>query len=215
MKDMHNEELAPPEGRRLAGPPLAVATTTATRASTTINKQEAAPLANLLAFHRSIRAALAVFDETASLASAGLVDVIKTSALFDFFQGPMQWHDEDESKSLLPRLLRARVGLKPAIDACAADHNKMDAAVTAVLFHLREVSIAGAEPDAALLRCTAWELRRVLEPHLQREETQIFPAAFELFSPGDLEEMTLEMQARRMRRWAQNQARGAADPDRR
>lgn len=188
-------------------------TSTTARASTS-NPREAGPLTNLLAFHRSIRASLAVFDETASLASAGLIDVIKTSALFDFFQGPMQWHDEDESISLLPRLLRARPSLKPAINACAAEHDRMDAAVNAVLFHLREVSIAGAEPDADLLRSTAWQLRRVLEPHLQREETEIFPAAFELFSPTDLEEMTREMQARRLRRWAERQARPAADPDR-
>ncbi len=165
-----------------------------------------AVLENLLAFHRSIRASLSVFDETASLASAGLVDVIKTAALYDFFCGPMRWHDDDESKSLLPRLLRLRRSLQVAIEACGAEHSKMDVAVAAVLFHLRELSFAGAAPDAELLRSAAWELRRVLEPHLQREEKEIFPAAFELLSPGELEEMAIEVHCRRLRRFTQKES---------
>lgn len=180
--------------------------TVATPSLWAANTHDAGPLANLLAFHRSIRAALRVFDETASLAASGLVDVIKTSSLYDFFQGPMQWHDEDESTSLLPRLLHLRPSLRPAIDACDAEHGKMVIAMNRVLVHLREVSIAGAEPDAGLLRATATELRRVIKPHLEREEHEIYPAAMELYRAGDLEVLALEMQARRLRRWVRNQA---------
>ena len=159
-------------------------------------------MVTLLAFHRSIRAALGVFDEIASLASAGVVDVIKASALYDFFRGPMQWHDDDEGKSLLPRLLKADPArLRALVEQCQAEHDRMDAAVAAVLLHLHEISVGAAEPDQALLRSTALELRRVLEPHLVREERHIFPAALELLTPADFDAIALEMHASRLRRW--------------
>ncbi|MDP2341868.1 MAG: hemerythrin domain-containing protein [Deltaproteobacteria bacterium] len=158
-------------------------------------------LSNLLAFHRSIRASLEVFDETASLASIGLVDVVKASALYDFFVGPMQWHDEDEGRSLLPRLLRADPArFNDVVAACRDEHTRMEATLASVLLHLREVSFAGAEPDPELLRAAALQLREVLEPHLHREETAIFPAARRLLTTADLDEMTSEMRARRLRR---------------
>lgn len=163
------------------------------------NHHDAGPLDNLLAFHRSIRAALRLFDEAVARAANGLVDVNKTLALCDFFQGPMQWHDEDESLSLLPRLRHA---LQPATDDCDAEHRRMDAALRGVLGQLRDSRNVGPAPDVALLRSTAAELREVIEPHLQREETEIYPAARALFCAGDLAAMALEMQARRLRRWS-------------
>jgi hypothetical protein len=175
-----------------------------TTTTTTTTTTEPAALVGLIAFHRSIRASLAVFDEIASLASAGMADVIKASALYDFFVGPMRWHDEDEGRSLLPRLLRADPArLADVIDACRTEHIRMDAAITGVLVHLREVGTGGAEPDAGRARLTAWELRRVLEPHLLREETEIFPVALQLLTRADLDEMELEMRARRLRRMAE------------
>ncbi len=163
---------------------------------------EAGPLDTLLAFHKSIRSALRLFDEAVVRAKAGTVDAGKILALCDFFQGPMQWHDEDEGRSLLPRLLHHRQDLQVVVDACDAEHAKMEVALHGVLRHLRDVGSAGARPDVALLRSTAVELREVIEPHLQREETEIYPVAKALFCDGDVAGMALEMQSRRLRRWS-------------
>lgn len=155
----------------------------------------------LRGFHRSIRASLQVLDETTALASAGMVDVIKASALNDFFRGPMRWHDEDEGRSLLPRLLQKDPSIRAAIEACNDEHAAMERTIDRVLDHLRALS-DGGEPDPELLRRTAIDLRAALEPHLRREEEDIFPAALRLLTPAEFAEMSLEMKARRLRRQA-------------
>jgi len=155
----------------------------------------------LRGFHRSIRASLQVLDETTALASAGMTDVIKASALNDFFRGPMHWHDEDEGSSLLPRLLEKDPSIRALVAACSEEHAAMERTIDRVLGHLRSLS-DGGEPDPELLRRTAIDLRAALEPHLRREEEHIFPAALRYLTPAEFTEMSLEMRARRLRRQA-------------
>jgi hypothetical protein len=171
------------------------------------------PLATLPAFHKSIRLALEAFGATAGLASVGLCDVIKASALVDFFVGPMRWHDEDETRSLLPRLLARDPALQGAIDDCAAAHAHMERALDDVLDHLRAIASGAMQPDAALLLATHDELRQVLEPHLHREEHELFPAAEALLDAAALREIALEMHARRLLRLAVMPASPRKAPD--
>lgn len=150
----------------------------------TVDSGAPAALTTLLAFHQSIRSALTIFDETSS-------DSAKAKVLYEFFRGPMRWHDEDEGASLLPRLMKAdRARVIGFVQACEAEHDSMESAVDDVIHNPR------------LLRLTAWELRRLIEPHLHREETEIFPLALELLSPQDFDDIAGEMHGRRVARWA-------------
>lgn len=168
---------------------------------------EPSALRALLGFHRSIRAALQALDELAAISAS--VDGDKAAKLHDFFRWPMRWHDEDEAKSLMPRLLAADSRLAAAVTACAAEHAAMEALLDSILIHLHDVSVGAATPDAALLTTTARQLRAVLEPHLRREETELFPIARALLSPGDFADIASEMRVRRLRR-ARAMAKGDA-----
>ncbi len=158
-------------------------------------------LTSLLTFHRSIRVALQVFASTAGLASAGLFDVIRVSALSDFFCGPLRWHDEDEALSLLPRLLdvdpeRAR----GPIAACALEHARVAQAIDGVLDHLQALTDGSVAPDAELLATVNHELQTVFTAHLLHEEQEIFPLARAVLNNEALRQMGLEMHARRLLR---------------
>ena len=69
-----------------------------------------------------------------------------------------------------------------------------------MLDHLREIAGMVAHPDAILLHNAARTVRAVLEPHLQREEREVFPAARKLFGAADLVQMSDEIAARRRQR---------------
>lgn len=162
------------------------------------------PLATLLTFHRSIRVALQVFGSTAGLASAGLFDVIRVSALSDFFRGPLRWHDEDEALSLLPRLLDADPErARDPIAACALEHARVAQAIDGVLDHLQALADGSVAPDAELLATVNLELQTVLTAHLLREEREIFPLARAVLDDDARREIGLEMHARRLLRLAQ------------
>lgn len=154
----------------------------------------------LLGFHQSIRASLRSLEELAEVSTGGGVDGVRAATLHDFFRGPMRWHDDDESRSLLPRLLAADRSIAGALAACAGEHARMEAILDVVLVHLRDVGTGAAAPDAALLTKTAWQLRTVLEPHLRREELGLFPLARALLSPADFTAIASEVRVRRLRR---------------
>lgn len=177
---------------------------------TTVQQAKSDPLQGMLLFHRSIRAALATFDDVARLAELGDVDVAKTEALYDFFTGPMRWHDLDERESLLRRLARADPqkfddALRSALD----EHECIERIVDDVLEHLRDMAGYGAWPDAHLLHDVARKLREVLEPHLEREEREVFPRARALLSSTDLDDIENEITMRRLRRLAVSNRRSA------
>jgi len=160
------------------------------------------PLESMLLFHRSVRAALDTFDDIARLAVRGNVDLLKSQALYDFFTGPMRWHDHDERESLLRRLASrepARFG--DALRESIAEHDSVERVVDEVLDHLRAIARRGI-PDVMLLTRTADDLRRILEPHLEREERDVFEVARRVLTKADLRDMATEIAARRLRRIA-------------
>jgi hemerythrin-like domain-containing protein len=159
------------------------------------------PLRVLLMFHRSVRAALDTFDAFAAEASSGQVDARKALALHDFFTGPMRWHDVDEHESLLMRLARKDAeAFHAAVRDSIAEHEAVDEAVRSVVRHLYDVAHGRAPADAARLTVGASRLRALLEPHLAREERDVFPRAASVLSAGDLDEMSEEMAGRRAQR---------------
>jgi hemerythrin-like domain-containing protein len=66
--------------------------------------------------------------------------------------------------------------------------------------HLLDVARAGSLPDASLLTDASARLRAVMEPHLRREELELFPLARRAFSEQDLVRMRGEMATRRKQR---------------
>lgn len=161
------------------------------------------PIRAMLLFHRSIRAALQVFDEVVALAEDGRCDELKASALCDFFTGPMRWHDIDERESLLKRLAHVDApAFGAALQAALAEHDQIDAIVAGVINHLQRLSQLAALPDPVLLRSAAARLRGLLEAHLEREEREVFPRARKLLSARDLADISREVVARRVRRRA-------------
>lgn len=161
------------------------------------------PLKELLLFHRSIRAALVTFDALAGEAEAGRqCDPYKAAALYDFFTGPMRWHDVDERMSLLSRLGR-RTDASLNVDAVAQatkEHDEVEAAIVDVLDHLQAVAGLATHADPILLRNSARRMRAVIEPHLEREERDVFPAARASLGEAELAEMHDEIAARRANR---------------
>lgn len=163
----------------------------------------------LLGFHRSIRASLQALDGLTGLPADSAIQG-KAATLHDFFRWPMRWHDEDESASLLPRL-RSCGAAAGALAACAGEHDTMEAVLDSILGHLHDVGVGSSSPDMALLTKAAHELRFVLEPHLRREETELFPLARRVLTNRDLDEMASEMRVRRLRRVHDIASRVSAD----
>jgi hemerythrin-like domain-containing protein len=162
-------------------------------------------LTELEGFHRNIRAALQALHDVAKAAARGDVDRVKVCALYDFFIGPLHWHDIDERESLLPRLAphaHARV-----FHIVADDHAAIEAACEDVLAHLHDVAAGTAVPDAQRLAAADQRLHDLVVPHLAREETHIYPLARATLSPDALRSIAAEVNVRRMRRMSSSLAK--------
>ncbi len=171
---------------------------------------EPAALRALLGFHRSIRASLNALDALAAGPTTDPALETKAAALHDFFRWPMRWHDEDEAHSLLPRLRGAGGRIAAALAACAAEHDAMEDVIESVLGHLHDVGVGASSVDAPRLTRSGQQLRSVLEPHLRREETELFPMARAMLTTAELDEMSAEMRVRRLRRVHDVASRAAA-----
>jgi hemerythrin-like domain-containing protein len=76
------------------------------------------------------------------------------------------------------------------------EHAQLESIVDRILDHLRAIVQRNAWPDTAVLRATAHELRAVLEPHLEREERVLFPAARARLDAAALSRIEAEINAR-------------------
>lgn len=154
------------------------------------------PLRSLLLFHRGVRASMDAFDALVAAAESGRVDTYKAAALYDFFTGPMRWHDLDERESVLKPLAKADASFANAVDEAIHDHAQLESIVDRILDHLRAIVQKSAWPETAVLRATARELRAVLQPHLEREERELFPAARAHLDATALLRIEMEIAAR-------------------
>lgn len=160
------------------------------------------PLVRLVAFHRGIRVALDAFDDVAALARVGLAEPLRARALAEFFRGPLRAHDEDERLVLLPALLAAPHPVRVArlLAAAAREHAVLERLVLDALVDLDGVAWHGACARADALSRASVALRAVLEPHLAREEEELFPLARLLLDDGALRDVQRFIDARRERK---------------
>lgn len=160
------------------------------------------PLDGLLFFHRSIRVALDALDALAAVARIGATEQVRAHALLDFFKGPMRWHDVDERQSVIVPLLQGEASERTVeiLRAARREHEEIEALVDTLVVHLGDIARHGLLPDAALLTEAAARLRTVMEPHLRREEAELFPLARASFGEQDLARMRTEIQSRRRAR---------------
>ncbi len=137
------------------------------------------PILALCTFHTGVRAALDAFDDVALLARLGVVDPVKAQALAAFFRGPMRRHDEVERQVLLPLLRAAHAPdrVDRLVAACGREHEAMERVLDAVLAHVDDLGAMRTDPSGAVLTDAAVRLRKIVEPHLEREEQEIFPLA--------------------------------------
>jgi hemerythrin-like domain-containing protein len=166
------------------------------------------PLKTLLLFHRSVRASLDAFDALIAAADSGRVDEYKAAALHDFFTGPMRWHDLDERESVLKPLALVDPSFVDAVAVAVHEHAELQNIVDRIVEHLGEIGCKSAWPRTDALRASARELRSVVEPHLEREERELFPAARARLDAAALLRIEAEIAAREE---ARKQARSAAE----
>ena len=152
--------------------------------------------------HARIRHFMQLSRTLADAVDAPQNDVADAAAsLIRYFGEALPLHEEDENLTLFPRLYDAApLGspLREAARTMVEQHRMIDELVAELL------SLCGAihcEPErlpslAHRLRQVSSALDEVFESHLNMEETVIFPALQQL-APGQLEEITGEMQQRR------------------
>lgn len=128
-------------------------------------------------------------------ADADSIDAVDRA--LSFLEGPGARHERDEEESLFPRL-RRHLELLSLLDDLVADHNH-HASLVAQLRSLRS-GWSRLGPDAGLgaaFAMAANELARAYRNHIEREEHDLLPAAKELLSAAEVDELTREMRARR------------------
>jgi hemerythrin-like domain-containing protein len=110
-----------------------------------------------------------------------------------FFDRAMQRHEQDEEKSLFPRLVGV-AKLAPILDRLTVQHRDQAALI-------EELRWLGAAPGLATvgLADVIYRLEEAYSEHVAVEERELFPAARELLDAGTLEAMAGEMEARRGR----------------
>jgi hemerythrin-like domain-containing protein len=156
------------------------------------------PFAMLRGSHRRLEERLASLEEAArSLGDpASVADAIaECESVLAFFGRSVARHEEDEEKSLFPRLAQ-HSELSPVITALNAEHEqqrRLAEDLGAVVESL------GYDPDARVLLGIVESLRTAYRRHIEREEKDLFPAAEKLLSPDNIADMAREMDARRGR----------------
>jgi hemerythrin-like domain-containing protein len=111
----------------------------------------------------------------------------------EFVDRSVQRHEEDEERSLFPRLARVRT-LAPLLDRLTVQHRDQSAAVE----ELRAL-LAAAVLDERRMREVVARLRAAYAEHIALEERELFPAARAALDANDVSELAAEMDARRGR----------------
>jgi len=101
-----------------------------------------------------------------------------------YFTVALPLHEQDEDRSLFPRLLQHSPGLAPTIALLRADHQRQ-ALVVAALVALCEQLLGPpgpAGPRAGALAAAAEAVSQSWKDHLAIEERELFPQAHQLSS---------------------------------
>lgn len=163
------------------------------------------PIDTLLACHDRIR----TFLRTAERAIAAGPEVPARevadagAAVARYFSVAFPLHAEDEDRSLAPRLARHELPAEvaQAVAAGTEEHVELETLAAALVASARAIA---ADPGARAaiaprVREEIARLRALVEPHLAREESVVFPAVRRLLGPEDLAGIVQEIRARRER----------------
>lgn len=121
-------------------------------------------------------------------------------AVHRYFHRALPLHIEDEDLSLLPRLEAvADAEVRQALEQMSDEHDPLDSRIRALIPTWRLLSEKPTELEA--VKSDMFEQANAIEqlmlPHLELEETVIFPAARRLLSKEALEEIAGQMRDRR------------------
>jgi hemerythrin-like domain-containing protein len=145
------------------------------------------PIEQLLRAHRRI-------EEACDALAVATVDrdLATVADVCSFFERQVRRHEEDEERSLFPRLGGDAVAL--VVDRLSREHREHEA------LHSRlERLSAASEPAWAELSSVADEMARRYRAHIDVEEQQLFPAVRKLLPTETLDEILREMDQRRGR----------------
>lgn len=163
------------------------------------------PLGMLSDCHRRIKRFLETLINVAEQARGGALDEQQHRALetaLRYFREGAPKHTSDEEDSLFPRI-RIRAAASDERSALLTDlHSDHQAVVTR---HAEVDQLGRAWLSNGMLTVEAAErliqllhgLRETYEEHIETEETELFPFAAKLLTPGDLQEVGKEMARRR------------------
>ncbi|MBX3216672.1 MAG: hemerythrin domain-containing protein [Labilithrix sp.] len=151
------------------------------------------PFVQLERSHRRIEEAC-----EALAAAARDHDIETASDVCAFFSRQVRRHEEDEERSLFPRLVDrgAPPELLALLERLTREHREHEA----VHARLEEAVSGRFEGDPwSELRAIAALLTETYRAHLEREEAHLFPAAKELLGADAIDAIGREMAARRGR----------------
>ncbi len=160
-------------------------------------------LVALLDCHARIRHFMQLSRTLAHAEFAPASEIAETAtAIYRYFDVALPLHEADENETLFPRLQAALIEgnlVRVAAETMVEQHKAIDELAADLLAICASLS---RHPEAlpALARRiedVTSALDQIFEAHLELEETVIFPAALELLSAEQLEEMAREMQRRR------------------
>ncbi|WP_437596613.1 hemerythrin domain-containing protein [Sorangium sp. So ce590] len=165
------------------------------------------PLEKLTAAHRSLeenlndlaRAARALSDAPGrATALEGLSSVVA------YFERSMSRHQEDEERSLFPRLAVLEA-IAPTLDRLRQEHKAHQRAINA----LRAAIERDGGPEAVeVLPQLIESLRAAYQSHVACEEQEVFPAARRFLQASAMQGIMNEMETRRGRGAQGNPAKG-------
>jgi hemerythrin-like domain-containing protein len=152
--------------------------------------------------HQRLRQFTALAAELAARPDVPFDEVREVAGkIHRYFTVALPLHEEDEERSLFPRLLLRVPELAPHIAALRGDHSAHAEGVGALLAVCQELSRAPERADALreTLGRAAQALAETWSVHLTAEERDVFPAVRALLSPEDRAAIREEMKERRAR----------------
>lgn len=155
------------------------------------------PFQQLQRSHRRLEERLDDLLMIAERAEGGAVDTDAVRDVAAFFARAVRRHEEDEERSLFPRLAH-RPELAPVLAKLAAEHREhetLHARLEKFLTEADPSSVAAARELAAI----ADALCNAYRTHITEEERSLFPAARRALDETSLASMMDEMQSRRGR----------------
>lgn len=152
--------------------------------------------------HQRMRQFTAIAAELAARPSVPPEEVREVAAqIHRYFTVALPLHEEDEERSLFPRLLARTQELAPTIALLREDHAAHVERVGALLSVCGELQTAPERADAlrGLLGRAAEALADAWSHHLTVEERDVFPAVRTVLTPEDRDAIRQEMKERRAR----------------